>query len=89
MRRPLALAAVATLWLPGVGYACPVCFGASDGPMLQGSNIGILALLIVTLAVLGGFAAFFAVLARRSRLVHGDARPQHVPFTPGHGGLSR
>ena len=34
--------------------------------MLQGSNMGIAALLIVTLVMLGAFAAFFATLARRA-----------------------
>ena len=42
-----------------------MCFGASDGPMLEGSNMGILALLIVTLAMLAAFAAFFYTLVRR------------------------
>lgn len=47
--------------------ACPVCFGASDAPAVQGMQMAILALLIVTVAVLGGFAAFFIYLMRRAR----------------------
>jgi hypothetical protein len=54
---------------PRLASACPVCFGASDGPMLQGSNMGILALLVVTLAILGAFGVFFRTLARRASLV--------------------
>jgi hypothetical protein len=60
------LTALALLLLPRLAAACPVCFGASDGPMLAGSNMGILALLVVTLAMLGAFAAFFRSLARRA-----------------------
>ena len=54
------------LLVPRLALACPVCFGASDGPMLQGSNMGILALLIVTLAMLGVSATFVFTLARRA-----------------------
>jgi len=46
--------------------ACATCFGASDAPMAQGMNMGILSLLIVIVSVLCGIAAFFIFLARRS-----------------------
>lgn len=58
--------ALALVAVPRLASACPVCFGASDGPMLQGSNMGILALLLVTLAMLSAFGAFFYTLARRA-----------------------
>ena len=61
----IALLSAAALLLPRLASACPVCFGASDGPMLEGSNMGILALLVVTLAMLAAFAAFFYTLVRR------------------------
>lgn len=48
--------------------ACPVCFGQSDGPMAQGVNLAILALLGITVAMLASFAAFFVYLARRAKL---------------------
>lgn len=69
MMRPRALAvcvAVAMVLEPGVASACPVCFGADDGPMLRGSNMGILALLVVTLAMLAAFGLFFVHLVRRA-----------------------
>lgn len=47
--------------------ACPVCFGLADGPLAQGSNLGIFALLGVTLGMLGAFAAFFYYLRRREQ----------------------
>lgn len=65
MTRRVVLLSAAALLLPRLASACPVCFGASDGPMLEGSNMGILALLVVTLAMLGAFGAFFYTLARR------------------------
>lgn len=65
MIRRIGALALAWLLFPRLAAACPVCFGASDGPMLQGSNMGILALLIVTVAMLGAFGAFFYTLARR------------------------
>ena len=46
--------------------ACPVCFGATDGALVTGSTMGILALLLVTVGVLGAFAAFFLTLRRRA-----------------------
>lgn len=75
MTRSLALGSLAVL-VPRVALACPVCFGAADGPMLQGSNMGILALLIVTLTMLGGFAAFFWMLARRAARAEEVQAPQ-------------
>ena len=58
----LAVSALA----PRTVLACPVCFGATDSPMLQASNMGVLALLIVTLAMLGAFGLFFLHLMRRA-----------------------
>ena len=49
--------------------ACPVCFGASDSLLAQGSNWGILALLGVTFGMLGAFGAFFMHLRKRSKLM--------------------
>lgn len=64
-------ALVAAFGAPSVLLACPVCFGASDGPMLQGSNMGVLALLVVTLGMLGAFGLFFRTLARRAAAAEG------------------
>jgi heme/copper-type cytochrome/quinol oxidase subunit 2 len=45
--------------------ACATCFGASDSPMAQGMNLGILSLLGVIGFVLVGVVAFFVYLAWR------------------------
>jgi hypothetical protein len=47
--------------------ACPVCFGALDGPLADGANKAILVLLGITMSVLAAFAAFFIYLVRRAR----------------------
>ncbi len=85
MRRTGLLAAAAVL-LPRLASACPVCFGANDGPMLEGSNMGILALLIVTLAMLAAFGTFFYTLVRReARSVADEVMPAMRPLQDGTG----
>lgn len=63
----LSLVTMAACLAPRNAYACPVCFGVTDTPMLRGSSMGILALLVVTAAMLGAFGWFFRTLARRER----------------------
>lgn len=62
----LALAVVLGYSHPGAALACAACYGQSDSPMAAAMNWGILTLLAVIVAVLGGIAAFFAFLARRA-----------------------
>jgi hypothetical protein len=47
--------------------SCPVCFGAVEPAVRESLNAGILVLLGVTIGVLGCFARFFVMLARRAR----------------------
>lgn len=89
MRR-LATCTMLMLALPRLASACPVCFGASDGPMLQGSNMGILVLLVLTVAMLAAFGAFFATLARRAaRAATTDLAAQEWAAVPQERGASR
>ena len=53
--------------------ACATCFGASDSALAKGMNFGIMSLLLVVLAVLGGVASFFVYLARRSASMPAEA----------------
>ena len=62
----LSFVAVALLTQPLPASACATCFGASDSPLAQGMNMGILSLLGVTVLVLGSVASFFIYLIRRS-----------------------
>ena len=50
-------------------FACPVCFGAEETSMINGTRLGILVLLGVTLAVQGGFLGFFLYLRNRAKRI--------------------
>jgi hypothetical protein len=52
--------------------ACPVCFGALDydeSSMVDGTKLGILALLAITLVVQGAFLGFFLYLRKRAKRI--------------------
>ena len=49
--------------------ACPVCFGAQETSLVDGTKLGILALLGVTLTVQGAFLGFFLYLRRRAKRI--------------------
>lgn len=68
----LAVITASLLAFARPALACPVCFGAPDSPQVRGMQMGILALLAVTVAVLGAFAAFFLYLRRRQKLYGGS-----------------
>jgi hypothetical protein len=61
----IALATIVLLAIPRLALACPVCFGGPDSPQTQAAQTGILALLLVTVAMLGSIAGFFFVYLRR------------------------
>ena len=50
-------------------FACPVCFMATETPLIEGTRLGILVLLAITLAVQGAFAGFFLYLRRRAKRI--------------------
>jgi hypothetical protein len=61
---------------PAPLLACAVCYGASDSPLAQGMNWGILTLLGVIVAVLAGVFAFFVHVGRTAaRLQSGAPAP--------------
>ena len=47
--------------------ACPVCFGAEETAMIDGTKLGIAVMLAITFAVQGGFLGFFLYLRRRAK----------------------
>ena len=52
--------------------ACPVCFGLLDAEntsMIDGTKLGILVLLGITLSVQGAFMAFFLYLRKRAKRI--------------------
>jgi hypothetical protein len=67
MKRGLAaaLTVVVSLAWPALALACPVCFGNPNSAQTRGAQAGILALLMVTVAVLASIAGFFFIYLRR------------------------
>jgi hypothetical protein len=68
--RRLRVGAMAALFTaaPRLALACPVCFGDNDSPLAKAMNLGIMAMLVVVVGVLGAFASFFVYLMRRQKL---------------------
>ena len=52
-------------------FACTVCFvaGAHETQMIDGTRLGIMVLLGITLAVQGAFLGFFLYLRRRAKRI--------------------
>jgi len=64
-----SIATIALLIIGGVSnvLACPLCFGAEETSMIDGTKLGVLVLLLITLFVQGGFVAFFLYLRKRAK----------------------
>ena len=65
---------LATAWLVATGgsssvFACEVCFKAEETSMIDGTKLGILVLLAVTVAVQGAFVGFFLYLRKRAKRI--------------------
>jgi len=48
-------------------FACPVCFGAEESSMIDGTKLGVLVMLGILFAVQGAFVAFFLYLRKRAK----------------------
>ena len=68
-RQALATAVAVLVFGSSSVFACPVCFGAEETSVIDATKIGILVLLAITLAVQGGFVAFFLYLRKRAKLI--------------------
>jgi hypothetical protein len=62
-----ALATILLLGMPRAALACPVCFGENDSQMGAAVKAGVIFMLVLVAAVLGGFASFIVHLNRRAR----------------------
>ena len=72
MTRVLMTAAAIVFGGSSSVLACPVCFGLLDAEntsMIDGTKLGILVLLAITLAVQGAFMAFFLYLRKRAKRI--------------------
>ena len=67
--RACTMAAAVVIGSSSSVFACPVCFGAEETAMIDGSKLGVLVLLAITLAVQGGFAGFFFYLRKRAKRI--------------------
>jgi len=67
IRRAIATAAAVLVGGGSSVLACPLCFGAAETPMIEGSNLGVLVLLGVVLTIQGAFVAFFIYLRNRAK----------------------
>lgn len=66
MRRGL-LTLAAVMIASSSALACPVCFGAQETSMVDGTRLGVLVMVVVTLVVQGAFVSFFLYLRRRAK----------------------
>jgi heme/copper-type cytochrome/quinol oxidase subunit 2 len=71
LRRALTTAAAVVIGGSSSVLACPVCFltGAEETSIVDGTRLGILALLAITLAVQGAFVGFFFYLRQRAKRI--------------------
>jgi hypothetical protein len=47
--------------------ACMMCFGAQETLLVDGTKLGVLVMVVVTLAVQGAFVGFFLYLRKRAK----------------------
>ena len=65
--RVLTMAAAVMIGGSSSVLACPVCFGAEETSMIDGTRLGVLVMLAVLFAVQGGFVGFFLYLRKRAK----------------------
>ncbi len=73
MSRRIARVATAFLTIllaaASAAQACPVCFGAEDSILVDGTKAGVWAMLAFTVAIQAAFVGFFVYLRKRAKLI--------------------
>jgi hypothetical protein len=69
VKRVLATAALVVVGGSAPVLACPMCFGAEETSMIDGTRLGIFVLLGITMAVQGAFVGFFLYLRKRAKRI--------------------
>lgn len=69
LRRAFTTAAAVVIGGASSVFACPMCFGAEETSMIDGTKLGVLVMLAITLAVQGGFVGFFFYLRQRAKRI--------------------
>ncbi len=59
----------------GTALACPVCFQVEENATTDGAQVAVLVLMGVTTVVLGAFARFIVLFARRDGEPNGEDQP--------------
>jgi len=67
MARRVVLLVIIGIVLSSPLAACPACYGAADGPMIDGMKMAIMAMLGITGVVLAAISSFFVMMRRRLR----------------------
>ena len=75
------LAALLVLTASHSAFACATCYGASDSPLAQGMNWGIMVLLGFVGIVLSTVTAFFVYIARRASAMEAVATQNNLTET--------
>ena len=65
--RVFAIASAVMLGTSSDLLACPMCFGAEETSMIDGTKLGIIVMLSITFAVQGAFVGFFFYLRKRAK----------------------
>jgi hypothetical protein len=65
--RAVTIAIVMVLGSSTSLFACPMCFGAEETTLINGTKLGIIAMLVITLAVQAGFVGFFLYLRKQAK----------------------
>ena len=68
-RRTLTTAALVVIGGSSSVLACPMCFGAEETSMIDGTKLGVFVLLAITFAVQGAFVGFFIYLRKRAKRI--------------------
>ena len=69
LRRCIATAGLVLIAGRATVFACPVCFGAEETPLIDGAKLGVVVMLGITLAVQGAFVGFFFYLRKRAKRI--------------------
>jgi hypothetical protein len=67
--RQAVLTAVLLVAGSSTAFACPMCFGAEESSMIDGTKLGVVVMLGITLAVQGGFLGFFLYLRKHAKRI--------------------
>lgn len=73
IRRPVIVAVLCVLIAAAQASSCPSCYGEAQGPVIDGMNKAIMAMIGITGFVLSGFVALFISIGRRVKQHEADA----------------